>query len=100
MCLGQGPQRSDAGEARTRGLSVSSQALNHWATALPVKGININIFQENGNYYEDVMWDSKFEWWRVLAHYVKWIFLLTIHEIEDNKIKNIPTGVMRQKVYS
>ena len=26
-----GPQRSDAGEARTRGLSVSNQALYHWA---------------------------------------------------------------------
>ena len=25
MCLAQGPQRSDAGEARTRGPSVSSQ---------------------------------------------------------------------------
>ena len=36
MCLGQGPQHSDAGEARTRGPSVSSQALYHWATALPV----------------------------------------------------------------
>ena len=36
MCLAQGPQRSDAGEARTRGLSVSSQALYHWATALPL----------------------------------------------------------------
>ena len=35
MCLAQGPQRSDAGEARTRGLSVSSQALYHWATLLP-----------------------------------------------------------------
>ena len=35
MCLAQGPQRSDAGEARTRGPSVSSQALYHWATALP-----------------------------------------------------------------
>ena len=35
MCLAQGPQRSDAGEARTCGLSVSSQALYHWATALP-----------------------------------------------------------------
>ena len=29
-------QRSDAGEARTRGPSVSSQALYHWATALPI----------------------------------------------------------------
>ena len=35
MCLAQGPQRSDAGEARTRGPSVSSKALYHWATALP-----------------------------------------------------------------
>ena len=35
MCLAQGPQRSDAGEAQTRGPSVSSQALYHWATMLP-----------------------------------------------------------------
>ena len=34
MCLAQGPQRSDAGEARTHSLSVSIQALYHWATAL------------------------------------------------------------------
>ena len=33
MSLAQGPHRSDAGEARTRGFSVSSQALYHWATA-------------------------------------------------------------------
>ena len=35
MCLAQAPQRSDVGEAQTRGPSVSSQALYHWATALP-----------------------------------------------------------------
>ena len=35
MCLAQGLQRSDAGEARTRDPSVSSQALYHRATALP-----------------------------------------------------------------
>ena len=35
MCLAQGPQGSDTGEAITRGPSVSSQALYHWATALP-----------------------------------------------------------------
>ena len=29
MCLAQGPQRSDADEARARGPSVMSQALNH-----------------------------------------------------------------------
>ena len=36
MCLARGPQHSAAGEARTRGLSVSSPALYHWATALPM----------------------------------------------------------------
>ena len=34
MCLAQGQQRSDAGEAGTQGPSVKSQALYHWATAL------------------------------------------------------------------
>ena len=38
MCLAQGPQRSDAGEARTHGPSILSQALYHWATALPTEG--------------------------------------------------------------
>ena len=32
MCIAQGPQHSDAGEARTRGPWVSSQALYHLAT--------------------------------------------------------------------
>ena len=36
MCFAQGPQRSDAGETRTHGPSVLSQALYHWATALPI----------------------------------------------------------------
>ena len=36
MCLAQGPQRSETGEARTRGSSVSSQTLYHWATVLPI----------------------------------------------------------------
>ena len=35
MCLAQGPHRSDAGEVRTRGPSVWSQALYNCATALP-----------------------------------------------------------------
>ena len=39
MYLTQEPQRTDAGEAQTRGLSVSSQALYHWATALPCESI-------------------------------------------------------------
>ena len=45
MYLAQGPQRSDAGEARTRGPSALSQALYHWATALPwMGGQEDNIF--------------------------------------------------------
>ena len=35
MCLAQGPQPSDTGEAWTRDLPVSSQAAYHWDTALP-----------------------------------------------------------------
>ena len=45
MCLAQGPQHSDAGEARTRSLSVSSQALYHLATALP--SIMQYLFENN-----------------------------------------------------
>ena len=49
MCLAQGPQRSDAGECRTHGPSVSSQALYHWATALPnsVAGITVSFIYIN-----------------------------------------------------
>ena len=43
MCLAQEPQHSDAGEARTRGPSVSSQALYHWATALP-RTLNMDCY--------------------------------------------------------
>ena len=40
MCLAQRPQRNDAGEAQTCGLSVSSQAIYHWATALPCPSLS------------------------------------------------------------
>ena len=42
MCLAQEPQVSDAGESRTRGPSVSSQALYHWANALPLLYIGVS----------------------------------------------------------
>ena len=48
MCLAQGPQRSITGEARTRSPLVSSQALYHWATALPIV-----IFS---HWYGFIMW--------------------------------------------
>ena len=41
MCLAQGPQRSDAGEAGTRGPLVSSQALYHWAIFDVNNNVNI-----------------------------------------------------------
>ena len=44
MCLAQGRQRSDTGEARTLGRSVSSQALYHCAPLFPVyKELIVNI---------------------------------------------------------
>ena len=36
-------QRSDAGEARTRDPSVSSQALYHWASAIPIGSLTFII---------------------------------------------------------
>ena len=44
MCLAQGPQRSDAGEARTRGLSISSQAKAMFAIMSTRE--NIRLFAE------------------------------------------------------
>ena len=38
MCFAQGPQRSDAGEARNPQPFCLNQALYHWATALPMPG--------------------------------------------------------------
>ena len=43
MCLAQGPQRSDAGEAGTRGPKVSSQALSHCTPIFMNKNIRNNI---------------------------------------------------------
>ena len=40
MCLAQGPQHSDAGEVRTSGPSVSSQAHYHRAIAIPGRWSN------------------------------------------------------------
>ena len=67
MCLAQGSQRSDTGKAGTHGPSVSSQALYHWATALP-KGLQVIISQKYYiSFFEDmgmaaifVMWPGPF----------------------------------------
>ena len=50
MCLAQGPQRSDAGEARTRGPSVSSQALYHWATLKYLTIVHVNNCSKQYNF--------------------------------------------------
>ena len=49
MCLARGPQRSDAGEARTRGPSFSSQALYHWATVLPLSSHRVQYCRYKGS---------------------------------------------------
>ena len=53
MIHAQGPQRSDAGEAQTRSLLISSQALYHWATALPICGCDLLIFLWQENWMEE-----------------------------------------------
>ena len=47
MCLAQGPQRSDAGEARTRYPSVSSQALYHNCFGIDQHIIPFNLIYIN-----------------------------------------------------
>ena len=51
MCLAQGPQRSEAGGARTRGPSVLSQALYHLATALPLLCLDFFVCSEGIGYF-------------------------------------------------
>ena len=74
MCLAQGPQHSDTGEARTRDPSVSSKALYHWPTAaFPENSVDTDqnptrfffqnkrlIHTNNGNKQLDrlVIWNS------------------------------------------
>ena len=55
MCIAQGPQGSDTSEAPTRDPLVSSQALYHWATALPMKWLNLNIETIESKYRNDAM---------------------------------------------
>ena len=63
MCLAQGPQRNDADEARTRGPSVSSQALYHWAAALPDSLVPVNSFK--------VIWGRVFLGWTSTKQWIK-----------------------------
>ena len=51
MCLAQGPQHSDAGEAQTRSPSVSSQALSHCAPKKQIQG-RIQDFWKGGSYVQ------------------------------------------------
>ena len=80
MCLAQGPQRSDAGEARTRGPSVSSQALYHWATALPMKPSDHNL--QCSDLIEN--WRLQQEFNRLTGHKYGWtVVYKTIHSAKS-----------------
>ena len=73
MCLDQGPQRSDAVEARTRGLSVSSQALYHWATALPRRRwswaeLATSSLEGLDIFYKHMTWTRFVDWFRINEH--------------------------------
>ena len=79
MCLAQGPQRSDAGEARTRGPLVSSQALYHWATVLPnlqemYKIWNLCKFAQV-SYFKHFMWLYIFKWLYLLSSVVPFVLI-------------------------
>ena len=56
MYLAQGPQRSDADKARTCGPSVSSQALYHWATALPTDELSIETNRVDPEQTAPIVW--------------------------------------------
>ena len=56
MCLAQGSQHSDVGEARTRSPSVSSQAHYHLANTLPWFLTQEDPSQHNWNIVD---WDVK-----------------------------------------
>ena len=69
MCLAQGQQRSDAGEARTPGTSVSSQALYHCATALPQTSIIRYMNASLASKYCVPFWDHcDLDLWHMVAH--------------------------------
>ena len=50
-------QHSDAGEARTRGPTVSSQALYHWATTLRSQYIwqDLKVFMQKINEFKVIL---------------------------------------------
>ena len=59
MCLAQGPQSNEAGEARIRSPSLSSQALYHWAIGLPdirIKLPQVTLYSKILLYKQGVFW--------------------------------------------
>ena len=58
MCLAQGPQQCDGGEAQTRGPSVSRQALYHWATVLSPESVLFILKYEINTLTDAMVYDS------------------------------------------
>ena len=87
MCLAQGPQRSDDRKARTRGPSVTSQTLYHWATGLPhILVVSITLMTLFWNrairvglatsiWYDTLMKNCFKDWSQSISHATPWIRL-------------------------
>ena len=70
-------QRSRAGEARPRGLSVSSQALYHWATALPTFCSCYGSLPHGADSWS-VIFDCGISWLYPLAFYRVFVVVLVV----------------------
>ena len=103
MCLAQGQHRSDTGEARTRGLLVSSQALYHWVTVLPIQRVNnkgadhtVRMHRLVSTFGVRVQQSQVFSWWSPYYVYSTHLsrfetLLMWIHSMftQGNLIKNV-----------
>ena len=90
-------QRSEAGEARTRGPSVSSQALYHWAIALP-KQPSHSVYSYQRTVYSVLIlhllkpiffiFFIHFKLW-VFLFLVKYLYVLLLSTLEANKTQEL-----------
>ena len=98
MCLAQGPQSSDTGEAGTRGPSVSSQALYHYATALPKQELCTHPLGDPSK--ELSQWDMLYDHNFKLINLANQLDLWFKHEKPRNKARSQCLGQSDSKWYA